>query len=171
MTVTFRDAGSADRADLARLYRAAFPDEDLTPLLDELASLQVATSLVAEREGVIAGHVAGTFCGVEGAAGKVFLVGPLAVAPDAQRIGVGRGLVATVLEAAGKLGARKALVLGDPAYYGRLGFSRESGVMPPYPLPEEWSEAWQSKPFGAGVMDLNGKLIVPEPWARPELWA
>jgi hypothetical protein len=38
----------------------------------------------------------------------------------------------------------KVLVLGDPAYYGRFGFAKETAIQPPYPLPEAWDGAWQS---------------------------
>ncbi len=62
-------------------------------------------------------------------------------------------------------------VLGDPAYYRRLGFAPERHVAPPYPLPGEWAGAWQSQhPSGAAVPQ-PGTLIVPAQWRRPALWA
>ncbi|MHA1189117.1 MAG: GNAT family N-acetyltransferase, partial [Alphaproteobacteria bacterium] len=62
-------------------------------------------------------------------------------------------------------------VLGDPAYYRRLGFESEDSVKPPYPLPEEWRGAWQSLGLGAGKPPLRGKLSVPQPWRQRALWA
>jgi putative acetyltransferase len=47
---------------------------------------------------------------------------------------VGSALVRTGLERAPQFGAMGVLVLGDPAYYGRFGFRRETalGVNSPY---------------------------------------
>jgi len=48
------------------------------------------------------------------------LVGPVAVAPDAQNQGIGRALMAALLAAV----PRDPLVMiGDPDYYGRFGFT------------------------------------------------
>lgn len=55
------------------------------------------------------------------------MVGPVAVAPLRQGDGIGRSLVAHVLDAAATSGLDGALMLiGDPDYYGRFfGFSAE----------------------------------------------
>ena len=55
------------------------------------------------------------------------MVGPVAVAPTRQGDGIGRRLVAHVLDAATADGLDEALMLiGDPDYYGRFfGFSAE----------------------------------------------
>ena len=55
------------------------------------------------------------------------MVGPVAVAPERQRDGVGRRLMDTALAAAAATGADRALTLiGDPEYYARFfGFSAE----------------------------------------------
>lgn len=62
------------------------------------------------------------------------------------------------------------LVLGDPAYYGRFGFSQENNILPPYPLPAAWASAWQSKSLIDGAATVEGPLTVPEPWQDPALW-
>lgn len=55
------------------------------------------------------------------------MVGPVAVAPTRQGDGIGRGLVAQVLDAAAANGLGDALMLiGDPDYYGRFfGFTAD----------------------------------------------
>jgi len=60
-------------------------------------------------------------------------------------------------------------VLGDPAYYSRVGFAPETRVSPPYPLPEEWRAGWQS--IALQETELKGALEVPAPWRRAHLWA
>jgi putative acetyltransferase len=53
---------------------------------------------------------------------------PLAVRPGLQRAGVGSALVRTGLQSIPEFGAHGVLVLGDPAYYGRFGFSAETAA-------------------------------------------
>ncbi|MCB1379869.1 MAG: N-acetyltransferase [Alphaproteobacteria bacterium] len=156
---------------LERLYRQAFPDEDLIPLLRDLTVLADGVlQLVAVDEQGLAGHVAFTTCGVHGRAEKVALLGPLAVCPGMQGQGIGSALVHAGLEHMEASGAMLVLVLGDPAYYGRFGFEPAVGMRPPYPLPEEWRAAWQSISLGKDGPDLGGVLVVPAPWNRPALW-
>jgi predicted N-acetyltransferase YhbS len=50
------------------------------------------------------------------------LLGPLAVAPDLQGIGIGRSLMRRGLAEARNLGHRLVILVGDEPYYGRLGF-------------------------------------------------
>ena len=62
-----------------------------------------------------------------GAPVPLVMVGPVAVAPQRQRDGLGRRLMAHALAAAGRAGLDDGLVLiGDPEYYGRFfGFTAE----------------------------------------------
>jgi putative acetyltransferase len=62
-------------------------------------------------------------------------------------------------------------LLGDPAYYERLGFRPESLVEPPFRLPPEWDGAWQSQNVGNIAAPVPGKLAVPRQWLQPALWA
>ena len=61
-------------------------------------------------------------------------------------------------------------VLGDPAYYGRFGFVPEESVTPPYPLPEEWADAWQSLRREPATILEDGALSLPAAWMDPALW-
>ena len=38
----------------------------------------------------------------------------------------------------------QVFLIGNPAFYGRFGFAAERSVAPPFPLSEDWREAWQS---------------------------
>ena len=64
----------------------------------------------------------------------------------------------------------KVLVLGDPAYYSRFGFAPERFIDPPYKLPAEWVEAWQSLALTGPGPEARGVLSVPAPWRDPALW-
>jgi predicted N-acetyltransferase YhbS len=50
------------------------------------------------------------------------LLGPLAVAPDLQGMGVGRALMHRGIAGARGLGHRLVILVGDQPYYGRVGF-------------------------------------------------
>jgi predicted N-acetyltransferase YhbS len=60
----------------------------------------------------------------EGGSVSLVLVGPVAVAPDLQRGGVGKALMTRLIEAADSGGADAMTMIGDPEYYDRFfGFS------------------------------------------------
>ncbi|MEI2736520.1 MAG: N-acetyltransferase [Rhodoblastus sp.] len=52
------------------------------------------------------------------------LLGPLVVEPAFRQHGLGEKLVVKSLEAARAAGHRLVILVGDPGYYGRMGFSR-----------------------------------------------
>ena len=163
---------SATPADIRALYESAFPDEDLFPLVAALTSdADRAVSLVALSGQQLLGHLVLTPCTVAGEPIGVALLGPLAVQPNHHRQGIGSALVREGIKRSGDRDVAKIFVLGDPSYYRRFGFTAEPGVRPPYALPEEWREAWQSlSPTGEGGA-ISGELVVPEPWRQRSLWS
>ena len=168
---TIRVSNPADIPAIRHLYPRAFPDEDLVALVERLLTeREVVLSLVAEQGRHLVGHVAFTLCAVEGSAGRVALLGPLAVAPEAQRRGIGRALIAAGLARLGESDVAQVNLLGDPGYYGRFGFRPDVRVLPPYTLPEEWQAAWQSLVLTSRAKAIAGTLQVPDPWRDPALW-
>lgn len=160
-----------DHAALEQLYRAAFPSEDLLPLLGQLLhDTPGVRSRAAWLGEALVGHVALTPCSVGDAATPVVLLGPLAVQPSLQRRGLGSRLVRGAIEEAQSAGFARILVLGDPRFYGRLGFMPETDVLPPYDLPPEWADAWRSIAL-APPRQVRGKLAVPVAWRSPALWS
>ncbi|MBA83856.1 GNAT family N-acetyltransferase [Thalassobius sp. S69A] len=155
-------------AEVLEIYPAAFPDEELRPVVRELAALPEVLHLAAQEGDALLGHVAFTPGQVGGH--RVALLGPLAVHPDRQKMGLGAALVTAGLARSKQDGAALALVLGDPGYYGRFGFAPETQVTPPYPMPADWAPAWQSVALRPGA-DLEGRLKLPPVWMQPELWA
>lgn len=83
----------------------------------------LTVSLVAEAEGLVVGHVAISPIRITDGAAAWYGLGPLAVAPEFQRRGIGHGLVTAALAEIQKRGAAGCVVLGDPKYYGRFGFA------------------------------------------------
>ena len=91
-----------------------------------------------------------------GAATPLVMVGPVAVAPDRQRDGVGRRLMTHALAAAQAHGCDALVLIGDPEYYGRFfGFTaqRTGGWRLPGPV-----EAHRLLARGPGVPDGSGTL-------------
>jgi len=167
--VMIRPSTPDDLPAIEQLYSVAFPEEDLLELVRALIAETAPTlSLVAISDGTLAGHSVFTICGLEENKSLVGLLGPLAVAPDLQRRGIGTALVRDGLARLRVDGVAPVCVLGDPAYYGRLGFSAEEHILPPYALPPEWSGAWQA--IGNLEMPCKGTLRPPDVWMQPALW-
>ncbi len=169
--IELRPIQATDTEELEKLYPAAFPKQDLLPLLrDLLCEYNNVLSFVATCNQAVVGHIAFTMCGIVGRDEKVSLLGPLAVAPHLQRQGIGSALIKGGLSHLMYTGAMQVFVLGDPAYYCRFGFEPNNKVTPPYALPQEWLTAWQSINLREAAPDIQGKLSVPPPWHRPSLW-
>lgn len=64
------------------------------------------------------------------------LVGPVAVSPDRQGKGHGHHLMHATLDAAPVLGNPAMVMIGDPEYYGRFGFTADASAG--WTLPGPW---------------------------------
>lgn len=166
-----RPSRPGDAPGIERLYVAAFPDEDLSALVRDLLELgEGVMSLVGVRDEAIVGHIAFTFCQVEGGKGAVALLAPLCVTPALHKRRIGSRLVRAGFKRLENSRAGHVVVLGDPAYYGRFGFKPEDKLATPYPLAPQWRDAWQSVHLHGSETLPGGKLSVPEPWRQTALW-
>jgi len=122
MSVVIRTEESFDWGAIADVHRACFPTEGEARLVDALrAAGRLTISLVAIADDAVIGHVA--FSPVTVAGGQTGLgLGPIGVLESHRRQGIGAGLVRTGLLACKTADYAWAVVLGDPAYYGRFGF-------------------------------------------------
>ena len=119
--VALRLASDADREAVRRILEAAFGGPAEADLVDALAADgDLAALIVAEAAGRVVGVVALSPMGGMAA----LALAPVAVTPDAQRRGIGKALVREALHFAKENDAAAVFVLGDPAYYEPLGFSR-----------------------------------------------
>jgi len=116
-----------DRSALHALHAAAFGQEAEATLVDQLrADGDLVLSLVADAGGPV-GHIAFSRLSMPDApALRACALAPLAVLPHVQGRGIGSALVRDGLERLAGLGWDLALVLGEPGYYGRFGFSAEA---------------------------------------------
>ena len=94
------------------------------------------------------------------------LLGPLAVASDHRKLGVGTALVHRSLSEARQRGHRIVLLVGDAAFYGRFGFSSEKtqGLWLPGPYERHRLLGLELVPDalkGAhGLVEATGRLAV-----------
>ena len=150
------------------LYLAAF-DASEREMVAELAmgllreQAPGVLNLVTEEEGRVVGHVA--FSPVWSAAGDVvgMILAPLAVAPEWQGRGVGGQLVREGLGRVSQRGLGLVFVYGDPAYYGRFGFTGEQaeGFEPPYAL--AYPHGWLALRFEGGEVLPTGTICCVRP--------
>jgi putative acetyltransferase len=119
--VIVRPERSGDAAAIRSVLVAAFGGNAEAGLVERLRTdRDLVLALVAEQADAVCGYVAFPRLIVE-AAPAVGLA-PLAVAPDAQRRGIGSALVREGLRLLVVRDEHLIFVLGDPAYYTRFGF-------------------------------------------------
>jgi putative acetyltransferase len=154
--VTIRPERREDEAAIAEVVEAAFGSPVEARLVEALRASDVFVpelSLVAERDGHIVGHVMISYASLhadDGTSRRIASLAPLAVAPDAQRAGIGAVLVRTVTARAEEMGEPLVVLQGSPTYYGRLGFEHSVPHGIHLTLPE-WAPA-----EAAQVMRLRG---------------
>lgn len=95
-----------------------------------------ALALVAEAQGAIVGTLRlwpVKACGLE----RALMLGPLAVDLSCQGLGVGGALMREAIAAARATEAEAIVLVGDPAYYARFGFSARAARRLSMPGPFE----------------------------------
>jgi putative acetyltransferase len=118
---------AADHAAVVQVHREAFGRDAEATLVDRLRRDDVARiSLVAVMESIVIGHALFTearlaFDSEETIVGAL---GPVAVSQRHRRRGVAQALIAGGLGLCWKRGWPAVIVLGNPAYYSRFGFTR-----------------------------------------------
>lgn len=139
MTIAIRPATGGDVAAIDALLRRSFPAPDEAMLVQRLCvDGDMVLTLVADDEdsGELAGVVVFSAMRVEAGDRLIPAVAlaPIAVAASHRRQGVAEALVQAGLDHLGAAGAAVCFVLGDPAYYGRFGFSADhaAGFSSPY---------------------------------------
>jgi putative acetyltransferase len=110
-----------DEAAIRAVHRRAFGQPSEANIVDALRhSCPHQLSLVATRDELIVGHILFTPARVETIVGVG--LAPLAVLPEAQRQGVGTGLVTAGLADIRDRRCPFVIVLGHPELYSRFGF-------------------------------------------------
>jgi putative acetyltransferase len=87
------------------------------------AGSNVIAELVVLEQGAVIGHAMFSRMHAEPARCRVAALAPVCARIDRQNSGIGSALIRAGLEACREQGIDAVVVLGDPNYYGRFGFS------------------------------------------------
>ena len=99
----------------------------------------------------------------------MYLLAPLAVSKDHQRMGIGTKLINYGVEALKQRDVDFILVLGDPNYYTRTGFQANHNIEAPHKL--EYPEAWMALELKSGILEkAKGLALCASSLASPEHW-
>jgi putative acetyltransferase len=118
----------ADHKAIRNVISVAFGRDDEALIADALrAGGYVRASLVAEVERLVVGHILFSDLPIVCEMGPLpaLALAPIAVLPEYQRRGIGSKLIRRGLDACREHGHRLVVVLGDPSFYRRFGFSSE----------------------------------------------
>jgi putative acetyltransferase len=134
-------------------------EADLVDALRDAGDLVL--SLVAVDENEVLGHVAFSRVTIEtdgGPEGGIALA-PIGVHPRGQGTGIGRRLIEAGLDELVRLGESVVVVVGDPRYYSRFGFSTELGEQ--YPCVYSGS-SYMAIHLGEGPEVAKGPVSYPD---------
>ena len=130
MTALVRPFRPGDEDAVLAVVLAAFtgPGRDGSEEVDivrrtwQCAAPDARIELVAVEGEALVAHLAAAPGTLDGHPTDVAGVAPVCVAPEHQRRGVGTMLLRELIGRAGARGRPLLVLLGDPAYYGRVGF-------------------------------------------------
>ena len=126
LEITVRPESAADASAVRRVHQQAFGGAAEAALVNALRTQgYVRLSLVAVAEGQLVGHVLYSRAVISTPTSGVaaLALAPIAVLPEYQCRGIGSMMLEASLQASVQLGERIVIVLGEPAFYGRFGFS------------------------------------------------
>lgn len=161
-----------DAQQVRDLLEASFPGFVEAVLVDRLRSDgDIDLSLVAEDQGVVVGYVAFSRLMVEGGDQpfRAAALAPLAVYPEYQQQGVATRLVREAHACLAAMGLTLSVVLGEPSYYGRFGYSNrrvalfESEFQSPYLMALSFGAApWEGRLVYPAAFKLLGEDAATE---------
>lgn len=142
MAITIRPETTADFPAIEAVTAAAFLNAPHTSHTEQFiinalrTAGQLTLSLVAEENSEIVGHIAISPVTISGENLQWYGLGPVSVTPERQGRGIGSELVRQALARMRQLGAAGCVVLGEPHYYGRFGFTATPNLVLPGVPPE-----------------------------------
>ncbi|MEM6856952.1 MAG: N-acetyltransferase [Pseudomonadota bacterium] len=140
--IAIRPEAPGDEATIFTLTQNAFAGMEFSDgtegyIVDKLrADGDLTLSLVALDRLRIVGHIAISPVTISDGASSWYGLGPVSVAPEMQRAGIGGQLIRCAIADMRERGARGIVLLGSTEYYPRFGFRHEPQLTYPGPPPE-----------------------------------
>ncbi len=166
---TLREETFRLEAAIRVLHRTVFGRDDESNLIDALrADGLITASVVAEDGGHVVGHALFSDIRVETQNGTLLAsaLAPVSVLAGWRRQGIGSAVIREGLDLCTRRGKSAVLVLGDPKYYSRFGFSSliARRLRSPY---SDHGPAWMAMELDTGVLkDVYGLVRYPEAFSR-----
>jgi putative acetyltransferase len=167
--------------EIARLFSSTFAASegvDEGALIGRLA-LRLMTEtppedvrvLVAWDRGAAIGAIIFSRLTYESDNSPVFVLGPVAVAPDRQNEGIGQRLISLGIDLLRKAGVDLAVTYGDPGFYSRVGFKAITQDEVPAPFPLQHPEGWLGQTLtGAPLIPIRGPARCVAAFDDPVFW-
>lgn len=134
---TAADIGAIEAVTIAAFLHAphtSHSEQHIVNALRRAGSLSL--SLIAQADDSVIGHVAVSPVSISDGAPGWYGLGPLSVMPDHQGRGTGSVLMREALRRLRESGAAGCVLLGEPKYYQRFGFSANPALILPAVPPE-----------------------------------
>lgn len=167
--IEIREEGPDDIPAISDVHLSAFGGETEAMIVDAVRASPGFIrdlSLVAEKDGQVVGHVLFSPVHIETAISNrpALALAPVAVFPGHQKQGIGSRLVEEGLRRCRELGHSIVIVVGEPSFYTRFGFTpaRARGLEAPFPVPDDVFMVLEL-PDGA-LRGITGMVCYPPPF-------
>ena len=157
--INIRNEKESDCASISDVITLAFKSDphgdgreaEIVELMREDSALTI--SLVAEVDNKIVGHIAFSKVTVNDEFIDWYGLAPASVTPKYQNQGIGSQLIEEGLKLLQQLNAKGCVLLGDPDYYQRFGFTADERLI----LPDVPAEYFQALSFNGSIPTIGGR--------------
>lgn len=177
--ILIRETGTDDLNAIMTVEERAFgydKEAKLTAALLKDKTAEPVLSLLAFYKNKAIGHILFTRVYLNNRSPQplIHILAPLAVIPEYQKQGIGGMLIHAGLQKLKEMGTVMVFVLGHMDYYPKQGFIPDAGKLgysAPYPIPEEFANAWIVQSLKPEGFDIGkGKVICSDELNKPEHW-
>ncbi len=135
LNIVIRSETDADVSAITEVTVAAFKTLEISNHTEQFiivalrAANALTTSLVAEVDGRVIGHIAFSPLIISDGTRKWYGLGPVSVLPQYQRQGIGKALIREGLSRLKDMNAQGCCLVGHPEYYRKFGFKNVPGLV------------------------------------------